>query len=280
MILMDGKNLQLETIEELKLSVERLSPKPKLVIIQIGHDEPSNKYINQKKLIASKIGIDIIHINYEEDVKEEEVLSKIDEYNIDKSVTGIMVQLPLPDKFNEEKIINRIDPIKDVDGITTTNIGKLFDNKECFIPCTALGVMELIHKYNIKLEGKNVVIVGRSNLIGKPLIACFLKENATVTVTHSKTVDLGSITSKADILVVGVGKAHFIKEDMVKEGAIIIDVGTDFVDGVLTGDVDFESVAPKASYITPVPNGVGRMTVTSLMKNVIIAYNTQKELNN
>lgn len=276
MIIMDGKNLQQETVEELKALVYGLDSKPKLVIIQIGHDEASNRYIEQKKIIASKIGIDVIHINYEEDNKEEEILSKIDELNIDSSVNGIMVQLPLPKKFNEEKIINRIDPIKDVDGITTTNIGKLFDNKDCFVPCTALGVMELIQKYNINLEGKNVVIIGRSNLIGKPLIACFLRENSTVTVTHSKTIDLKNITNRADIIVVGVGIPHFLKEDMVKDGAIIIDVGTDFIDGKLTGDVDFDNVCHKASYITPVPNGVGRMTVTSLMKNVIIAYNNQK----
>lgn len=276
MIIMDGKNLQQEMVEELKALVYGLDSKPKLVIIQVGHDEASNRYIEQKKIIASKIGIDVIHINYEEDNKEEEILSKIDELNIDSSVNGIMVQLPLPKKFNEEKIINRIDPIKDVDGITTTNIGKLFDNKDCFVPCTALGVMELIQKYNINLEGKNVVIIGRSKLIGKPLIACFLRENSTVTVTHSKTIDLKNITNRADIIVVGVGIPHFLKEDMVKDGAIIIDVGTDFIDGKLTGDVDYDNVCHKASYITPVPNGVGRMTVTSLMKNVIIAYNNQK----
>ena len=279
MTIMDGKSLQLEMIDELKLSVEKLETSPRLAIIQVGHDGASNKYIEQKKKFGEKIGIDVIHINYEEDIDEKTILTKIDELNKDNSINGIMVQLPLPYSLSEDNIINSIDPLKDVDGLTTTNIGKLFDNKDCFFPCTALGVMDLIHKYNINLEGKNVVLVGRSNLVGKPLIACLLRENATVTVTHSKTVDLKNITNKADIVIVAVGKPHFIKEDMVKDGAVVIDVGTNFIDGKLVGDVDFENVSPKASFITPVPNGVGRMTVISLLKNVIVAYNIQKELN-
>ena len=279
MTIMDGKSLQLEMIEKLKLSVEELNSKPKLAIIQVGHDLASDKYIEQKKKIGSKIGIEIIHFNYEENVLEEEVLNKIEDLNKDNSVNGIMVQLPLPDSLNEDKIINKINPLKDVDGLTTDNIGKLFDNKDCYIPCTALGVMDLIHKYDIKLEGKHVVLIGRTNLLGKPLIACMLRENATVTVTHSKTVDLKSITKNADVVIVAVGKPHFLTEDMVGDNAIVIDVGTNYVNDKLVGDVDFENVSPKTSFITPVPNGVGRMTVISLMKNVIIAYNQQKELN-
>ena len=280
MVIMDGKSLQLEIINELKLEVERLNAKPRLAIIQVDHDKASDKYIEQKKIVGSKIGIEVFHINYEGNVTEDEINNKIDQLNDDFSVNGIMVQLPLPNHLDSEKIIDRINPLKDVDGLTTLNTGLLFDNKRCLVPCTALGVMDILHKYNINLTGKHVVLVGRSTLIGKPLIACMLKENATVTVTHSKTVDLGSITKTADILVVGVGIPKFITGDMVKEGAIVIDVGTNFVNDKLVGDVDFDSVSPKTSYITPVPNGVGRMTVSSLMKNVLLAYMLQKELNN
>ncbi len=279
MVIMDGKSLQLEVIDNLKREVEELSSKPRLVIIQVGHDGPSNKYIEQKKIVGSKIGIEIIHINYEEDVTEDVIISKIEELNDNPTVNGIMVQLPLPNHLDSEKIIDRIDPLKDVDGLTTLNTGLLFDNKRCLVPCTALGVMDIIDKYNINLEGKHVVLVGRSTLIGKPLIACMLKRNATVTVTHSKTVNLGSITRQADVLVVGVGIPKFIKANMVKDGSIVIDVGTNYVNEKLVGDVDFDEVKDKTSYITPVPNGVGRMTVSSLMKNVIIAYKLQKELN-
>ena len=279
MVIMDGKSLQLEVIDNLKREVEELSSKPRLVIIQVGHDGPSNKYIEQKKIVGSKIGIEIIHINYEEDVTEDVIISKIEELNDNPTVNGIMVQLPLPNHLDSERIIDKIDPLKDVDGLTTLNTGLLFDNKRCLVPCTALGVMDIIDKYNINLEGKHVVLVGRSTLIGKPLIACMLKRNATVTVTHSKTVNLGSITRQADVLVVGVGIPKFIKANMVKDGSIVIDVGTNYVNEKLVGDVDFDEVKDKTSYITPVPNGVGRMTVSSLMKNVIIAYKLQKELN-
>lgn len=274
MILIDGKKIQLERIEKMKKGVSKLKSIPKLVIIQVGNDGPSNKYVSQKLKVGTEIGIEVLHLHYQE-VSEKELINKIQELNIDNSVNGIMVQLPLPKELDEDKIINSISALKDVDGLTTENIGKLFDKGNCFIPCTALGVMNLFKEYNIDLAGKHVVLVGRSKLVGKPLISCLLNENATVTVTHSKTSNLKDITKEADILIVAIGKAHYITNDMVKDNSVVIDVGTNLIDGHLTGDVDFENVKDKVSYITPVPNGVGRMTVISLMENVIKAYNEQ-----
>jgi len=275
MNLIDGKKIQLEMIEELNKEVKNLKDIPKLAIIQIGNFGPSNKYVAQKKTVGEKVGIDVEHICFTEENTEEEVLVKIDELNNDKNVHGIMIQLPLPKGFNEEKITNRVASFKDVDSLTTENVGRLFDGKNAFTPCTALGVMELFKRYNINLQGKHAVILGRSKLVGKPLIACLLNENATVTVCHSKTKNLEKITKKADVLIVAIGKKYFVNKDMIKRGTIVIDVGINVEDGKIYGDVDFDDVSMKASYLTPVPNGVGRMTVISLMKNVIKAYQEQ-----
>lgn len=275
MKLIDGKKIQTEMVEELNKEVSGLKSIPKLVIIQIGDFGPSNKYVAQKKTVGEKVGILVEHIRFTEENTEEEVLNKIDELNDDKNVHGVMVQLPLPKGFDEDKITNRVASYKDVDGLTTENIGRLFDGKNAFTPCTALGVMELFKRYNISLKGKHAVILGRSKLVGKPLIACLLNENATVTVCHSKTENLESITKKADILIVAIGKKHFVTKDMVRRGTVVIDVGINVEDGKIYGDVNFEDVKQKASYMTPVPNGVGRMTVISLMKNVIKAYHEQ-----
>ena len=275
MKLIDGKKIQTEMIEELNKEVSGLKSIPKLVIIQIGDFGPSNKYVAQKKTVGEKVGILVEHIRFSEENTEEEVLNKIDELNNDKNVHGVMVQLPLPEGFDEDKITNRVASYKDVDGLTTENIGRLFDGKNAFTPCTALGVMELFERYNIPLKGKHAVILGRSKLVGKPLIACLLNKNATVTICHSKTENLESITKKADILIVAIGKKYFVTKDMVRRGTVIIDVGINVEDGKIYGDVNFEDVKSKASYITPVPNGVGRMTVISLMKNVIKAYQEQ-----
>jgi len=272
MKLIDGKKIQLEMIEELKQKVNELKVKPKLVIIQIGDYGPSNKYVAQKKKVGEQIGIDVEHIRFNEENTELEVLQKIDKLNNDKNINGIMVQLPLPKGFDEDLITNRVASKKDVDSLTTENIGRLFDGKNAFIPCTALGVMELFKRYNIALNGKNVVILGRSKLVGKPLIACLLNANATVTICHSKTENLKNITKKADILIVAIGKKYFVNKEMIKFGTTIIDVGINVEEGKLYGDVNFEEVKEKARYLTPVPNGVGRMTVISLMNNVIKAY--------
>lgn len=277
MKLIDGKKIQLEMIEELKARVTALEIKPKLVIIQIGDDAPSNKYVSQKKNVGEKIGIIVEHLRFDEENTEDDVLKAIDKLNRDRSVNGIMVQLPLPSGFDEARITNHIASNKDVDGLTTENIGKLFDGKNAFTPCTALGVMELFKKYDISLRGKHVVILGRSKLVGKPLIACLLNADATVTICHSKTENLSSITKKADILIVAIGKKYFINRDMIKRGTVVIDVGINVVDGKIYGDVNFDDVKTKASYLTPVPNGVGRMTVISLMNNVIKAYLEQSK---
>ena len=275
MKLIDGKKIQTEMIEELNSKVKELKQVPKLVIIQIGDFGPSNKYVAQKKTVGEKVGIDVEHLRFYEDNTEEEVLNKIDELNNDPNVHGIMVQLPLPKGFDEDKITNRVSSSKDVDGLTTENIGRLFDGKNAFTPCTALGVMELFKRYSIDLKGKHAVILGRSKLVGKPLIACLLNENATVTICHSKTENLSAITKKADILIVAIGRKYFVTKDMVRKGTVIIDVGINVEDGKIYGDVNFDDVKPKASYMTPVPNGVGRMTVISLMNNVIKAYQEQ-----
>ena len=277
MEIIDGKKIQEEMIVELQETVKQLKTIPKLVIIQVGNYGPSNKYVAQKIKVGTSIGIDVEHINFEEEIEEEIILKKIDELNNDKNVNGIMVQLPLPKHLDEDKIVNKVSSNKDVDGLTTTNIGNLFDGKNAFIPCTALGVMELFKRYNIDLKGKNAVILGRSKLVGKPLIACLLNENATVTICHSKTENLSDITKNADILIVAIGKKYFVKQDMVKDDAVVIDVGINVEDGKIYGDVDFEDVKEKTSYITPVPNGVGRMTVISLMNNVIKAYKEQSK---
>ena len=277
MKLIDGKKVQEEMIVELGKKVATLKNQPQLAIIQIGNYGPSNKYFAQKKKVGESIGLIVNHINFSEDADQNDVLAKIDELNNDKEVNGIMVQLPLPKKFDEDLIVNRVASIKDVDGLTTINIGKLFDGKDAYIPCTALGVMELFKRYNIELKGKHVVIVGRSKLVGKPLISCLLNENATVTVCHSKTENLSKITKKADILIVAIGKKYFITNEMIKKGTVVIDVGINVEDGKIYGDVDFENVKSKVSYITPVPNGVGRMTVISLMNNVIKAYQQQSK---
>ena len=277
MEIIDGKKIQEEMITELQEEVKILTTIPKLVIVQVGNYGPSNKYVAQKIKVGTSIGIDVEHINFEEEIEEEIILKKIDELNNDKNVNGIMVQLPLPKHLDEDKIVNRVSSNKDVDGLTTTNIGNLFDGKNAFIPCTALGVMELFKRYNIKLQGKHAVILGRSKLVGKPLIACLLNENATVTICHSKTENLSDITKNADILIVAIGKKYFVKQDMVKDDVVVIDVGINVEEGKIYGDVDFENVKEKTSYITPVPNGVGRMTVISLMNNVIKAYKEQSK---
>ena len=273
----DGKKIKTEIIEELKKEVKRFMIKPCLAVIQIGDNEASNTYIKAKAKTCEEIGIYFKHIKFTEEAKEIEVINKILELNNDEYVHGILLQLPLPKGFNADKLINYIARNKDVDGLTDINLGKLYNNKPCLISCTPQGIMNLLEHENIDLEGKNVTIVGRSNLVGKPLIGLMLNKNATVTICHSKTQNLSKHTKNADILVVAVGIKHFIKENMVKEDAIIIDVGINKENGKLYGDVDFDNVQFKVKKITPVPGGVGPMTVAMLMKNVINAYEKQQK---
>lgn len=275
--IINGKELRNEIIENLKKEIKKYMIKPCLAVIQIGDDPASTTYIKAKEKACSETGIYFKHIKFDDNVKEIEVINKIVELNSDEYVHGILLQLPLPDGYNSDKLINYIARTKDVDGLTDINVGKLFNNKPGLVSCTPAGIIKLLEKENINVEGKNVTIVGRSNLVGKPLLGLLLNKNATVTICHSKTANLKERTKNADILIVAVGKKCFITKDMVKEDAIVIDVGINKIDGKLYGDVDFDSVKDKASKITPVPGGVGPMTVAMLMENVNQAYLKQQK---
>ena len=270
--IIDGKKIRDQILDELKKQVKQYMIKPCLAVIQIGDDEASNTYIKSKEKACNDIGIYFKHIKFTETTKEIEIINKILELNTDEYVHGILLQLPLPEGFNQDKLINYIARNKDVDGLTDINIGKIFNNKPGLVSCTPQGIMRLLEEENIELAGKNVTIVGRSNLVGKPLLGLMLNKDATVTICHSKTENLKKHTKNADILVVAVGKKHFITEDMVKEDAIVIDVGINGENNKLYGDVDFSNVKTKVQKITPVPGGVGPMTVAMLMQNVIKAY--------
>lgn len=271
-MILDGKTLSNEIKEELKARIRSFLIKPCLAVIQIGDDAASNVYIRSKEKACIELGIYFKHIKFNEHALEREVVNKIIELNNDEYVNGILLQLPIPPKFNQNKLINLIHRDKDVDGLTDYNAGKLFKGCPNFVPCTPLGIIRLLDKYNIDIEGKHAVIVGRSNLVGKPVATMLLAKGATVTTCHSKTVDLQAYTKQADILVVAVGQKHLITKDMVKEDAVVIDVGINRIDNKLYGDVDFDNVKDKVSYITPVPGGVGPMTVAMLLENVVKNY--------
>lgn len=271
-MILNGKEVALGIKEELKNEVSKINPKPSLVVIQVGDDPASDIYVNSKAKLALEIGYEFCHVKFNSDVTEEEIITKIEEINENDKINGVIVQLPIPKHLNANKIINKIAPIKDIDGLTELNAGKLLTGDASLVSCTPKGIIALLKYYNIELQGKHVVIVGRSNLVGKPLIGLCLNENATVTICHSKTKNLEEITKTADILIVAIGKSRFINEKYVKEGSIIVDVGINRVDGKLYGDVDFDSVFKKSSFITPVPGGVGPMTTISLMENVLISY--------
>ena len=277
MIVMSGKDCSNYIKEEIKKELDNINDKLKLVVIRVGEDSASKVYINSKKKACESFDIDFKEIVYPDNVTDDILINKINELNNDKKVTGILLQLPIPNHLNKDKIINTIDYKKDVDGLTTINIGKLNNNEKAIIPCTALGIINMLKYYDVNLEGSNVVIVGRSNLVGKPLISLLLKNNATVTVCHSKTKDLNSHLINADIIICAVGKKHLITKDMVRSGTVIIDVGINRIDGKLYGDVDFDNVKDITSKITPVPGGVGVMTVTSLISNIIECYKLQKQ---
>lgn len=271
-MIIDGKEISSKIREELKNEIKTYMIKPCLAVIQIGNDPASEIYIKAKEKACNEVGIYFKHIKFEETAREIEVINKILELNNDEYVNGILLQLPLPEKFNKEKLINYIARNKDVDGLTDINVGKLVNHKKSLVSCTPQGIMELLKTYEIEVSGKNVVIVGRSNLVGKPLISLFLNKDATVTICHSKTNNLAEFTKNADILIVAVGHKHLITKDMVKDGSVVIDVGINREDGKLYGDVDFDNVKDKVSYITPVPGGVGPMTVAMLLKNVNDTY--------
>lgn len=272
---MDGLKVSLDIRKKIKEEIESENITPHLAVIQIGDNKASNVYIKNKKKACFDVGISFDHIKFNETISESLVIDEIKRLNNDISVNGILVQLPLPLGFDEGKIINAIDPLKDVDGLTYPNVGNLVLENDCLVPCTPLGVMELLKYYNVNLCGKNVCLVGRSNLVGKPLIQLLLKENATLSICHSKSLDIKSYTKMADVLIVSAGHPNLITKDMVKEGAVIIDVGINKEGNILCGDVCFDEVRKKAKLITPVPGGVGPMTVSCLLKNVVKAYKIQ-----
>ena len=253
------------------LELNKKNIKPKLIVMLVGDMKASASYVAQKEKFAVKAGIESNIMRFEATVTEKEILSQIDNINNDKSIHGVIVQLPLPDHISVTKVLNRIDPSKDVDGFTPTNVGKLFLGEETLVSCTPKGIMQMLASTGTDLSGKNVTVVGRSNIVGKPVAILCLQLNATVTICHSRTKDLNSKLADAEIIIVAVGIPKFINGDQIPKGAIVIDVGIHNIDGKLCGDVDFESASQKASAITPVPGGVGPMTVCALIENTIIA---------
>lgn len=278
MEILNGKDLSAKIKDEIKCASEEHTQTPILAVITIGDDAASAVYVRNKKKACEYVGFSFMHFDYLSEVKESVVIRKIKELNRDKTVNGILLQLPIPDHFNLEKIINTIDPRKDVDGLTTTNMGKLLSGNYGMIPCTPKGILEILDYYNVSLEGKNVCVIGRSHLVGKPIAMLCSDRNATVSICHSKTKNLKDYTSKADVLIVAVGKKWLIDKSMIKKDAVIIDVGINSVEGKLYGDVN-PNVEEKCSMLTPVPGGVGPMTVACLLKNTYQAYKEMNDIN-
>ena len=273
--LIDGKKVSCKIKQELKIEVEKLKQKginPKLAVIMVGEDKASKVYVKNKSKACNETGIEYEEFLLPENTQMAELLDLINKLNERKDVHGILLQSPIPKHLDIKKAFNNIDYKKDVDGFHPINVGRLSIGEDSFISCTPFGIIKLLEEYNIETEGKNAVIIGRSNIVGKPLIQCMLNKNATVTVCHSKTKNIEEITKNADILIAALGKPKFVKANMVKKGAVVIDVGINRNElGKLEGDVDFDEVVKKASYITPVPGGVGPMTIAILMNNVVKA---------
>lgn len=279
MILIDGRKIAKDIREKLAKKVQREKIKPNLAVILCGDNEASRVYVNIKSRACEEVGIEFEEYHLNAKTTQEELIDLIDELNSNEKIDGILLQYPLPDGLNYDEAAEKINPDKDVDGFNPYNVGRLTIGKPKFIPCTPYGIMRMFEEYDIDLTGKKVAIVGRSNIVGKPMAQCLLSKNATVTICHSKTKDLKKELSDADVVIAAVGRRNIIKADMIKDGAIVIDVGTNRDEnGKLCGDVDFENVSKKASYITPNPGGVGPMTVAMLMENVVTAHeNRNKE---
>ena len=275
-MIIDGKKEAAILRQEIKNEIAKLNKKtntvPGLTVILIGEFAPSQIYVRNKEKNSKEVGINSNVLKYPSDVSEEEVLNKIEELNKDKNISGILVQLPLPDQINKEKVINAIDPLKDVDGFNPVNVGNLASGYKAIVPCTPLGCLLLIKKVEKNLSGKHAVIIGRSNLNGKPMAQLLLKENCTVTIVHSKTKNLQNECLKADILVAAVGVPNLVKKDWVKSDAVVIDVGINKVDNKIIGDVNFEEIKDKVRAITPVPGGVGPMTIACLLSNTLKCF--------
>ncbi len=279
--MINGKKLAKETREKLKIKCDELKERginPKFAAIMIGNDTASQIYIRNKSKACEEIGIEFEEYLLSENIEQKELIEKIKELNNRKDIHGILLQSPIPANLDINEAFRTIAPEKDVDGFNPLNIGKLCLNQDTFVSCTPFGIMKMFEAYGIELEGKDVTIIGRSNIVGKPLIQCCLNKNATVTVCHSKTKNLKEHTQNADIIIVAIGKSKFLKADMIKEGAVVIDVGINRdSEGKITGDADFDNILSKASFITPVPGGVGPMTIAMLMNNIIKAAEMQNK---
>lgn len=279
-VILDGKEVARKIRQNLKEEVSKLKEEgisPKLAVIMVGDDSASKIYVKNKSIVCNEIGIEYEEYLLNEETTMDELLNLIDKLNNDKTINGILLQSPIPKNLDINEAFKAIDPIKDVDGFNPMNVGKLCLGQDAFISCTPYGVIKILEDYNIEIEGKNAVIIGRSNIVGKPMAMLMLKENATVTIAHSRTKDLKEVTKRADIIVAAIGKAKFVTADYVKEDAVVIDVGMDRDEnGKLCGDVDFESVSKVASAITPVPGGVGPMTVTMLLVNCLRSVELNK----
>ena len=275
MKILDGKAVSLKVKESVKVRADELKKfgvEPTLAVVLVGEDKASQTYVRAKEKACNEYGIKSVAHRLSENTTQNELLALINVLNLDDSIHGILVQLPLPKHIDTDAILAMINPAKDVDGFHAVNVGKLVSGLDGFVPCTPLGVMEILKEYDIEVAGLNAVVIGRSNIVGKPMANLLLNASATVTVTHSKTKNLKEICKNADLIVAAIGKPFFLKADMVKDGAVVVDVGINRLDdGRLVGDVDFEEVAPKCSYITPVPGGVGPMTIAMLLNNTILA---------
>ena len=279
--IIDGKGLAKKIRENLKKDVDELRKEgiiPKFAVILVGEDPASKIYVRNKNKACVEIGIEYEEHVLKQDTTMEELLRLIDKLNKDRSINGILLQSPLPQHLDINEALKQIDYKKDVDGFNPVNVGKLSLGQDCFVSCTPYGIIKMLEEYKIPIEGKNAVIIGRSNIVGKPLIQCLLSKNATVTVCHSKTQNIEEITKNSDIIIAAMGKPKFLKGNMVKQGATVIDVGINRMEnGKIVGDVDFEEVSKKTSYITPVPGGVGPMTIAMLMNNIVKATKEQNK---
>ncbi len=279
--ILDGKQLAKKIRKDLKKEVKILKEKgiePKLAVIMVGDNSSSEVYVKNKSFACQKVGIAFEEFFLDKSATEKELLDLIEQLNADQTIHGILLQSPVPKAIDINKAFRTILPEKDVDGFHPMNVGNLVIGEDCFISCTPYGVMKLLEEYKIPVEGKNAVILGRSNIVGKPMVQCLLAQNATITVCHSKTKEIENIVKNADIVISAIGKPHFVTSEMIKEGAVIVDVGINRQsDGSIVGDVEFESVNQKASYITPVPGGVGPMTIAMLLTNVVKAAKIQSK---
>lgn len=279
MTLIDGKDVANKCKDEIRKKIERLEKTPSLAVIRIGEDEASKIYVRLKNKMCEELGINFVEHHLNENTTQEELISLINNLNEDENINAILLQSPIPYHLNILEAFKAIAPEKDVDGFSPINVGKLVQNQECFAPCTPVGVMRMLKEYGIEVAGKHAVVIGRSNIVGRPMAELLLNANATITICHSKTENLAEIVKTADILVVAIGKPKFITADMIKEGAVVVDVGINRIPDSkkIVGDVDFDNVKDRCSYITPVPGGVGPMTIMTLMENVIRAYEMQNK---